>query len=331
MRHLGKTVLNGLLLGAAAGALTVGFVSKSHAGALAFSSLNNANFQILRGDGSQYDANDFDVLEIGDFTKAESSLNGSGTVGTHPSDVTMQCQGNCAGIAQNDFSRQAGPLGQFSRADAVLSGAGISGVPNTPNAVNALSVAEVQLNQVSVATAGSNQGTGSRFSFTPSADDSLTFRFDATPLLQAMLEQDDVIAFASIAWSLAITDEDGRILFASTPNGILDDPICDADDPNTPQDENATCAETSDPFSLNTSIATLDGGDGLVVYDPGTGSFSVTSPILSAGSTYTLSINEETSVNAQVAVSAVPEPAAAALLGVGLLGLAGMRRRSMSA
>jgi hypothetical protein len=175
MRHLGKTVLNGLLLGAAAGALTVGFASKSHAGALAFSSLNNANFQILKGDGSQYDASELDVLEIGDFTKAESSLNGSGTVGTDPADVLMQCQGNCAGIGQNNFARQGGPLGQFSRADAVLSGAGITGVANTPNAVNASSVAEIQLNQNSVATAGSNQGTGSRFSFDPNEDGSLTF------------------------------------------------------------------------------------------------------------------------------------------------------------
>jgi hypothetical protein len=319
--------LNGLLVGAAAGALTVGFASKSYAGALAFSSLNNANFQILKSDGSQYDVSDLDVLEIGDFTKAESSLNGIGTVGTDPADVQLQCQGNCAGIGQNDFTQQAGPLGQFSRADAVLTGAGISGVANTPNAVNASSVAEVQLNQVSVATAGSNEGTGSRFSFNPTEDGLLTFRFDATPLLQAMLEQDDQIAFASVAWSLSILDGNGHAVFAWTPDGLAGGIVCDADDPATPEDENASCSETSDPFSLNTSIATLDDGDGLVVYDPGTGSFSATSPVLSAGSTYTLSINEETAANAEVAINAVPEPAAAGLLGLGLLGLAGIRRR----
>jgi len=332
MRHLGKTVLNGLLLGAAAGALTVGFASKSYAGALAFSSLENANFQILKSDGSQWDVSDFDVLEIGDFTKAEASLNGSGGTATHPSDVPMQCEGACGGIAENDFNRQGGPLSQFSRADAVLSGAGISGVPGAADSVSASSVAEVQLNEASgIGTAGSNEGTGSRFSFVPGEDGALTFRFDSTPLLEAMLEQSDTVAFASVAWSLAILDDAGNQVFAWLPDGIAGGIICAADDPNTVEDENATCLETSDPFSINTSIATLDGGDGLVTYNPGTGTFEATSPILSAGITYTLSINEETAARAEVAVAQVPEPAAAALFGLGLLGLAGFGRRLRNA
>lgn len=332
MRHLGKTVLNGLLLGAAAGALTVGFASKSYAGALAFSTLENANFQILKADGSQWDVSDFDVLEIGDFTKAEASLNGTGSVATHPSDVPMQCIGTCGGIAENDFTRQGGPLSQFSRADAVLAGAGISGVPETDNSVHAQSVAEVQLNEATgEGSAGSNEGTGSRFSFVPGEDGSLTFRFDATPLLEAMLEQDDVSAFASVAWSLSILDELGNQVFAWTPDGLAGGIVCAADDPDTAEDENAGCLETADPFSLNTSIATLDSGDGLVTYDPGTGTFEATSPLLSAGTTYTLSINEETAANASVAAAQVPEPAAAALFGLGLLGLAGFRRRFLSA
>ena len=82
MRHLGKTVLHGLLLGAAAGALTVGFASTSHAGAVAFSSLQISGFQILKADGSPLSAlTDFDVLEVNNFTAAEARLNGSGPTG----------------------------------------------------------------------------------------------------------------------------------------------------------------------------------------------------------------------------------------------------------
>jgi hypothetical protein len=329
MRHLGKTVLNGLLLGAAAGALTVGFASKSFAGALAFSTFEISNFQILKANGSQYDVGDFDVLEIGDFTKAEASLNGAGTVATHPSDVPQQCIGACGGIGENDFSRQGGPLGQFSRADAVLSGAGLSGVPDTPNSVTARSVAEVQLNEATgEGTAGSNLGTGSRFSFVPESDGSLTFRFDATPMLEALLEQPDIQAFASVAWSLSILDGAGNQVFAWAPDGLAGGILCNGGS----EEANAGCTETTDPFSLNTSIATLDSGDGLVTYNPGTGTFEVTSPILLAGGNYTLSINQESAANASVSPAPqVPEPAAAALLGLGLLGLAGVRRRFQKA
>ena len=336
MRHLGKTVLNGLLMGAAAGALTVGFASKSYAGALAYSTLENSNFRIFNSDGSQVDFSDLDVLEIGDFTNAGATLNGSGTtasdsVSPSNSDVAMQCVGDCAGIAENDFSRQAGPLRQFARADAVLSGAGITGT-GADSSVTARSVAEVQLNQTSTGTANSAQGTSSRFSFTPDAAGALTFTFDATPEMMVLLEQDDVNAFASLAWSIGISaepEDDGDTtepVFTWVPDGLAGGILCDGDDPNTVEDENATCVEIADPFTLNTPISTLSAGPA-VTYDPGTGTFSATTPILQAGQTYILSINEVTTANANVVISEVPEPAAAALFGFGLLGLAGLRRR----
>ena len=335
MRHLGKTVLNGLLMGAAAGALTVGFASKSYAGALAFSTLENSNFRIFNSDGSQVDFSDLDVLEIGDFTNAGATLNGSGvtasdSVNPSNSDVAMQCVGDCAGIAENDYSRQAGPLRQFARADAVLSGAGITGT-GADSSVTARSVAEVQLNQTSTGTANSAQGTSSRFSFTPDAAGALTFSFDATPEMMVLLEQDDVSAFASIAWSVSVAREgegaeEDETVFSFVPDGLVGGILCAGDDPSTVEDENATCMENADPFTLNTSISTLSAGPA-ITYDPGTGTFSATTPILAAGENYVLSINEVSTANANVVISEVPEPAAAALFGFGLLGLAGLRRR----
>jgi hypothetical protein len=306
MKPKGKTILTGLLVGVAAGALTAGFASTAHAGVLSYSTLAISNFQIFKGDGSQYDVSDFDVLEVGNFTKAEAALNGTGTIGSDPADVSHQCIGSCAGIGENNFAQQPLPLGQFSRADAQLIGAGISGVPNTPNSVTTTTVAEIQLNQESEATSGSNTGTGTRFSFSLANDDSLTFDFNADATLRAMLEQDDVIAFAGVAWSLSILDAAGSSVFEFAPTG----------------------AGPGAPCSLNTSISTLDDDDGLVEFGC-SGSFTTTTPVLSAGQNYTLSINHESSARGEVAFGApVPEPAAAALMGLGLLGVVAMRRRA---
>ena len=310
MKPMGKTILTGLLVGVAAGALTAGFASTAHAGVLSYSTLAISNFQIFKSDGSQYDVSDFDVLEVGNFTKAEAALNGTGTIGSDPADVNHQCIGSCAGIGENNFAQQPPPLGQFSRADAQLIGAGISGVPNTPNSVTTTTVAEIQLNQVSEATSGSNTGTGTRFSFSQANDDSLTFSFDADAALRAMLEQDDVLAFAGVAWSLSILDAAGASVFEFSPNAAGPGAAC----------------------SLNTSISTLDDADGLVEYNCA-GAFTTTTPVLSAGQAYTLSINHESSARAEVALAPpqVPEPAAAALLGLGLLGVAVVRRRAHKA
>ena len=307
MRHLGKTVLHGLLLGAAAGALTVGFASTSHAGAVAFSSLQISGFQILKADGSPLSAlTDFDVLEVNNFTAAEARLNGSGPTGDNfspgASDVSMQCTGNCAGIAQNDFNQQGGPIGQFSRADAQLMGDSLGA------GITANSVAEVQLNLPSNGSSSSNLGTTSQFSFTPGEDGALRIRFNATPELFAMLEQADVSSFAGMGWHIAISDAvTQQQLFDFAPNGVLD------------------VGEVADGCALNNSVGVNDAGS--ISYAPGTCFFDVITPEFAANQTLQATIFHETSTAAVVAAAPVPEPAAAGLLGIGMLGLVGLRRR----
>lgn len=304
--------LGRLAVGAAAGATVLAFAQAASAGAIAFSSLEVSNFQIFSGDGTQYAAGDFDVLEVSNFTKAEAMLDGSGIVSTHPSDVPLRCVGACAGIAQNDFGQQGGPIGQFSRADAVMSGAGVSGL-NGQDFVTARSVAEVQLNANGEGTAGSNVGSGSRFSFSLANDDVLDFRFDTQPFLRAMLEDQDVMSFAGVAWSVTVMDGANNVVFSWSPNGLAGGLVGGT--------------EILDPFSVNTSRSVLAPGD--VVYDPGSGSFRAVTDVLSAGETYTVSINEESSANALLVVDTqqVVEPASVGVLGLALLGLAAASRR----
>ena len=307
MRNTCKSVLSRLLLGAASGVLAVASISESNAGTLAFSSLTISNFQIFKSDGTQFDVSEFDLLRFGNFTKAEAELDGVGAVGADASDVGLQCVGACGGVGQNDFGLQGGPLGHFSRADAVLAGAGVSGL-SVPDSVTSSSVAEIQLNAPGAATSGSNTGAGSSFSFMLDNDDSLTFAFDAEAVLRTMLGQDDVMAFAGLAWGVSLWDATGNLVFNFAPTG----------------------AGGGDPCSLNRGIAVLDDGPGGASYAC-TGSFAATSPVLSAGETYTLSIHHESAARGEGRAgpgpAPVPEPAALGVLGAGLLGLAAARRR----
>lgn len=313
MRHLGKTILHGLLLGAAAGALTMSFASTSHAAAIAYSTLQISGFQFLQADGSPFGAGAFDPLTPTNNTAAEARLNGSGPTGDDitngNSDVVLQCAGDCGGIAQNDFGMQGGSS-QFSRADAQLFGDSLGA------GLAANSVAEVQLNIPSNGSSSSNVGTVTDFSFSD-VDGALRIRFDATPEMFASLDELGG-AFAGLAWHIAITDGAGDQIFSWAPDGTIGGLVCDSPD----ADANDTCSEIADPFALNNSVGV--GSAGQIAYDPGQGTFVAVMPIFDADQTYTVTILHKTSVQA---VQSVPEPAAAGMLGVGLLGLIGLRRR----
>jgi len=298
-----------LALGATTALAALVGAQAAQAAAISYATLDIDNFQFFRGNGTQYDASNFDILEVANFSKAEATLNGSGVTATNPSNVALQCVGLCAGIGQNDFSQQPG-TGYFARGDAVLTGAGISGA-GPQNFVNTTTVAEVQLDSDGSGASGSNTGTGTRFSFNLTTDDIIDIQFDATPFLRAMLTDQDVMTFASVAWSISLQDSAGNTVFSWSPNGIAGGILGGT--------------ELTDPFSLNTSVSTLSPND--VTFNPGTGQFRAQTGLLSSSQTYTLSINHENAANAELEVAEVPEPAMVGAFGLSLMGLAAVARR----
>lgn len=317
MRYIRKAVCSGLLVGAAAGLLTVGMTSAARANAFGYATLDITDFQIF-GNQGQLDFNDFAAIDIGNSTTANATLTGfAGAANSDGpnqggSDVIHTCLGapcgGVGGIGQNDFTQQP-IIQQFARGDAVFEGAGITGVLPGVDSAHAQSVAEIQLSQTSAGTGGGNVGTATTFEF-EGFDSALTFQFNADPFLAAQMFVDDLSASASVAWSLSIdlVGPGGGRIFTWVPDGT------------------GGGAEL-DPFTLNTSVSVLDDSDGLVTYGPGIGFFSNTTPILLSGNTYNLTITHTNTVAARVFADQVPEPAAAGLLGLALVAFAGMRRR----
>lgn len=303
----------------ATAALLAAGIASAPAQASTFASaiLDINNFRLLHSSGTAYSTADFTILQGTNDAHATASLNqvfANGTssipilIGTP--NVLHQCQGApCPGLADNDFTKFANPPpvpGTFGYADQDLTGASIS-INGNPAGAHARTRADASTALNAIASGNSDVGTSTTFRFTLGAADTMTVSFDAAAYTQAFVSNGsgpDANANARLSWSINIIDLTTQgTVFAFAPPQL-----------------NALSVRSR-----------TDGMPGLLTYNfatvPGT-PLSMVSPLLTAGTSYQITIQHNTLANALQ--QELPEPASLAVLAAGMLAMSAALRRRKS-
>ncbi|HEY0063614.1 MAG TPA: EDSAP-1 family PEP-CTERM protein [Telluria sp.] len=302
-----------LIMSAALATFCVGVAGQAKADSFAQSILTINNFRLLQADGTAFTPADFDVLDGVNSAHARASLNGVTSVAT-PQDFSILSGFNpdvahqFVGLPnpprpENDFTPFPNPPavpGTFGYADQNLIGSALS-IGGAPAGANARTRADASLQSDGSASGDSDVGTSTTFSFTLGSAGTMSFAFDATPFTQAYTTAGDATnAIARLSWSLNIVNQStGEIVYVFQPGELNGE-------------ANASRTGTF---------------PGLTTYNPGSLSFSATSPLLNATDVYQLTIQHNTLANALQTTSAVPEPGTLAMFGLGLLGMTALKRR----
>lgn len=246
---------------------------------------------------------------------AHSSAGGAGVIDPAQSGLGHVVSG------ENSFAAQ-GPGGpSYSRADAQIISRQFPG----PGAIQIAGVAESYLAGAgnAAATAMNGSVTGISFSFSVESPNAvLAFDFLANPFLQVRSGL-DFGAIASMSTTFKVTNSDGLTVFEWTPDGQLGSGIFGG-------------TETADSFSLNTELASTQGG-AAAIYNPAAcavpdGSVSTSCGGLFGAVTGPLALGQyliTLESSSSSAISAVPEPSTwlSLLSGLALIGWCRRGRR----
>ncbi|MTW13939.1 hypothetical protein GM658_25325 [Pseudoduganella eburnea] len=298
---------------ATAAALAVGIASApAQASTFASAILDINNFRLLHSSGAAYSSTDFTILQGTNDAHATAALNNVFANGTSSipilagtPNVPHQCVGApCPALANNDFTPFPSPPpvpGSFGYADQDLTGASIT-IGATPAGAHARTRADASTAMNSIASGNSDVGTSTTFQFTLGGSDTMTVAFDATPYTQAYVSLGsgpDANANARLSWSINIVDLTTRLpVFTYAPHELNADSV----------------------------RSRTDAMPGILTYTLPTAAYGSTSPLLSAGTSYQITIQHNTLANALQ--QELPEPDSVAVLAVGMLAMSiALRRR----
>jgi len=300
---------------AAAAALAAGIASApAQASTFASAILDINHFRLLHSGGAAYSTSDFTILQGTNDAHATAALNSDFANGTSSvpilfgtPDVAHQCKGApCPALGENNFTPFASPPpvpGSFGYADQQLTGAAIV-IGGNPAGAHARTRADASTAMNAVASGNSDVGTSTTFRFTLGGSDTMTVAFDATAFTQAFVSSGsgpDANANARLSWSINIVDLTTMLpVFTFAPNEL-----------------NALSVRSR-----------TDAMPGLLTYSLPTTGFAAVSPLLSAGTSYQITVQHNTLAN--TLQRELPEPDSVAVLAAGMLAMSMALRRRKS-
>jgi len=242
------------------------------------------------------------------------------------------CSGSAAACGQARLANNAfavfssgigdpAAAGTVAQADQLEVGSPINGISGltSPAHIGNSSVTSINATTASGASSSNNTLTA-QFSFIVDVSGIVDIDFNARAYLEAFVAPGIGSANASYAQRVTITDVTaGNVtVFDWAPNGL---------------GSITGGVSVLDPFSLNANVGASGpvGGTQFVGASLGvanSGHFQAETPVLIAQHIYTFAANTDT--NARARETHVPEPGVLLLVGAGLLGLWGTRRRSLN-